>query len=186
VEGLGPWRNAEEAKGVPADDLPEVSWRGAEGFEEASGVPRKVEGKVTGAGRSHAGEGEILQKHSKLLVVGGWILRCWRFGEFWRSVGDGNRGLGPSCGGCGKAEGKFDVVAVGNHIGAGRTGAEPSGAIDEEAGADTPGHGITGRRKGTNCGEVLASSAECARQSPRGGFGNFLKLASGIHQKGSN
>ena len=71
MEGLGPWRNAEEAKGVPADDLPEVSWRGAEGFEEAPSVARKVKGKVTRAGRSHAGEGEILQKHSEFLVVGG-------------------------------------------------------------------------------------------------------------------
>jgi hypothetical protein len=57
---LGPWGNAEEAEGVAADDLPEVSWRGAEGFEEAPSVARKVKGKVTGAGRSHAGEGEIL------------------------------------------------------------------------------------------------------------------------------
>jgi len=101
-------------------------------------------------------------------------------------VGDGNRGFGPSGGGCGKAEGKLDVVAVGDHIGAGRAGAEPSGAIDEEAGSDTPGHGITGGRKGAGCGEVLANGAEGACQSPRGGFGNFLKLASGIHQKGSN
>ena len=71
MEESGPWRNAEEAEGVAADDLPEVSWRGAEGFKEAPGIPWKIEGKVTGAGRSHAGEGEILQKHSKLLVVGG-------------------------------------------------------------------------------------------------------------------
>ena len=138
------------------------------------------------AGRSHAGEGEILQKHSEFFVVGGLILRCRRCGEFWRGVGDGNRGLGPSGGGCREAEGKLDVVAVGDHIGAGRTGAEPSGAIDEETGADTPGHGITGSRKGTSCGQVLANGAECACQSPRGGFGNFLKLTSGIYQKGSN
>jgi hypothetical protein len=71
VEESGPWRNAEEAEGVAADDLPEVGWRGAEGFKEASGIPWKIEGKVTGAGRSHAGEGEILQKHSEFLVVGG-------------------------------------------------------------------------------------------------------------------
>ena len=101
-------------------------------------------------------------------------------------MGDGNRGLGPSGGGGRETEGKLDVVAVGDHIGARRAGAEPSGAIDEEAGSDTPGHGITGGRKGAGCGEVLANGAEGACQSPRGGFGNFLKLASGIHQKGSN
>jgi len=77
-------------------------------------------------------------------------------------VGDGNRWFSPSGGGCGKAEGKLDVVAVGDHIGAGRTCAEPSGAIDEDAGADTPGHGITGGRKGTGYGEVLANGAEGA------------------------
>ena len=101
-------------------------------------------------------------------------------------MGDGNRGFGPSGEGCGKAEGKLDIVAVGDHIGAGRAGAKPSGAIDEETGADAPGHGITGGRKGAGCGEVLANGAEGACQSPRGGLGNFLKLASGIHQKGSN
>jgi len=78
VEELGPWRNAEEAEGVAADDLPKVGWRGAEGFKEASGIPWKIEGEVTGAGRSHAGEGEVLQKHSELLVVGGI--------EFWAAA----------------------------------------------------------------------------------------------------
>lgn len=138
------------------------------------------------AGRGHAGEGEILQKHSELLVVGGLILRCRLCGEFWRSVDDGNRGFGPSGGSSGQPEGKLNVVAVGDHIGAGWTSAKPSGAFDEETGADTPGHGITGGRKGTGCGEVLASGAESACQGPRGGLGNFLKLASSIHEKGSN
>jgi hypothetical protein len=186
VGGLRPWREAEKTEGVAADDLPEVGWRGAEGFKEASGIPWKIEGKMTGAGRSHAGKGEILQKHSELLVMGGLILRCRLCGEFWRSVGDGNRGFGPSGESGGEAEGKLDVVAVGDHIGAGRTGAKPSGAFDEETGADTPGHGITGGRKGTGCGEVLGSSAESACQSPRRGLGNFLKLARSIHEKGSN
>ena len=77
---LESWGNAEEAEGVAADDLPEVGWRGTEGFEEAPSVAWKIEGKVTGVGRSHAGEGEILQKHSELLVVGGLILRRWRCG----------------------------------------------------------------------------------------------------------
>ena len=58
--GLRPWREAEKTEGVAADDLPEVGWREAEGFEEAPSVPWKVEGEVSGAGRGHAGEGEIL------------------------------------------------------------------------------------------------------------------------------
>ena len=148
MEGLRPWREAEKAEGVAADDLPELGRRGTEGFEEAPSVAWKIKGKVPWAGRVHAGEGKILQKHSKLLVVGGLILRCWRCWDFWRSVGDGNRGFGPSGGSGGETEGKLNVIAVGDHIGAGRAGPEPSGAIDEEAGADTPGHGITAGRKG--------------------------------------
>jgi hypothetical protein len=184
-EKLGSWRNAKEAESIAADDLPEVGWREAEGFEEAPSVPWKVEGEVSGAGRGDASEGEILQKHSELLVVGG-VLWCWCCWEFWRSVRDDNRGFGPSGGSGGQAERKLDVVAVGDHIRARRAGAEPSGVIDEEAGADTPSHGITGGRKGTGCGEVLANGAESACQSPRRGLGNLLKLASSIHEKGSN
>jgi len=182
----GGWREPQKTEGVAADELDCIGQGVAKGFKEAAGVAWKIKGEVTGAGRGYAGEGEILQKYSKLLVVGGLILRGRRCGEFWRSVGDGNRGFSPSGGGCGKAEGKLDVVAVGDHIGAGRAGTEPGGAIDEETGADTPGHGITGGRKGANCGEVLASSAKCACQSPGDGFGSFLKLASGIHQKWGN
>ena len=57
-------------------------------------------------------------------------------------MNDGDGGLSPGGGEGGKAEGKFNIVAVGNHIGAGRSGAKPSGAIDEEAGTDAPGHRV--------------------------------------------
>ncbi len=77
-------------------------------------------------------------------------------------MGDGDGGFGPSGGGGGEAEGKFDVVPVGDHVGAGWTSAEPSGAIGEEAGADAPGHGIACGGEGTGGGEVLANGAEGA------------------------
>jgi hypothetical protein len=52
-------------------------------------------------------------------------------------------GFSPGGGGGGEAEGKFDVVAVCDHIGPRRAGSKPSRAIDEEAGADAPGHGVS-------------------------------------------
>jgi len=77
-------------------------------------------------------------------------------------VGDSDGGFGPSWGGGGEAEGKFNVVAVGDHIGAGWASAEPSGAIGEEAGADAPGHGVACGGEGAGGGEVLPGGAEGA------------------------
>jgi len=92
-------------------------------------------------------------------------------------VGDSDGGFGPSWGGGGEAEGKFDVVTVGDHVGAGWTSAEPSGTIGEEARADAPGHGVACGGVGAGGGEVLADGAESAGESPGGGFGNFLKFS---------
>jgi len=75
-------------------------------------------------------------------------------------VGDGDGGFGPSGGSGGEAEGKFDVVAVGDHIGAGWASAEPSRAIGEEARADTPGHGVACGGEGASGHEVFAYGAE--------------------------
>ena len=94
-----------------------------------------------------------------------------------RSVGDGDGGFGPSGGGGGEAEGKFDVVAVGDHVGAGWASAEPSGAIGEETRADAPGHGVASGGEGSGGDEVLADGAEGAGERPRSGFGNFLKFS---------
>ena len=94
-----------------------------------------------------------------------------------RSVGDGDGGFGPSGGSGREAEGKFDVVPVGDHVGAGWASAEPSGAIGEEAGADAPGHGVASGGEGSGGGEVLADGAEGAGERPGGGFGNFLKFS---------
>jgi hypothetical protein len=75
-------------------------------------------------------------------------------------VGDGDRGFGPSGGGGGEAKGKFDVVAVGDHVGAGWASAKPSGAIGEEAGPDAPSHGVACGGEGAGGCEVLADGAE--------------------------
>ena len=76
------------------------------------------------------------------------------------SVGDGDGWFGPSGGSGGEAEGKFDVVAVSDHIGAGWASAEPSGAIGKKAGADAPGHGVASGGEGAGGGEVFAYGAE--------------------------
>jgi hypothetical protein len=57
-------------------------------------------------------------------------------------VNYGDGGFSPGGGGGGEAERKFNVVAVGDHIGARGSGAKPSRAIGEEARADAPGHGV--------------------------------------------
>jgi hypothetical protein len=98
-------------------------------------------------------------------------------------VGDGHRGFGPSGGGGGEAEGKFNIVAVGNHIGAGRSGAEPRLFLNEEAGTDAPGHRVTRGGEGTGGGEVLADGAEGAGKRPRGRLGGFLKFAFKIDEE---
>ena len=138
-----------------------------------------------------AGEGEVLKEHAEFFVVGlcggassfvpqgrdfgGRVGGRPRSGRW--SVGDGDGWFGPSGGSGGEAEGKFDVVPVGDHVGAGWTSAKPSGAIGEEAGADTPGHGVACGGEGAGGGEVLADGAEGAGEWPRGGFGNFLKFS---------
>ena len=77
-------------------------------------------------------------------------------------MGDGDGWFGPSREGGGEAEGKLDVVAVGDHVGAGWASAEPSGAIGKKAGADAPGHGIASGGEGSGGDEVLADGAEGA------------------------
>ncbi len=77
-------------------------------------------------------------------------------------MGDGDGGFGPGGGGGGEAEGKFDVVPVGDHVGAGWASTKPSGSIGEEAGADAPGHGVACGGEGSGGGEVLADGAEGA------------------------
>ena len=77
-------------------------------------------------------------------------------------MGDGDGWFGPSGGGGGEAEGKLDVVAVSDHVGAGWASTEPSGAIGEEARADAPGHGVTCGSECSGGGEVLANGAEGA------------------------
>ena len=98
-------------------------------------------------------------------------------------MGDGHRGFGPGGGGGGEAEGKFNIVAVGNHIGAGRTGAKPRLFLNEEAGTDAPGHRVTRGGEGTGGGEVLADGAEGAGKRPRGRLGGFLKFAFKIDEE---
>ncbi len=147
-------------------------------MEEAAGVTRKIKGEVSWAWGVDAGEGEILKEHAEFLVVGlcggassfvpqerdfgghvGGGPRSGRWG-----VGDGDGWFGPSGGGGGEPEGKFDVVPVGDHVGAGWASAEPSGAIGEEAGADAPGHGVASGGEGAGGGEVLANGAEGASE----------------------
>ena len=160
-------------------------------MEEAAGVTRKIKGEVSWAWGVDAGEGEVLKEHAKFFSVGlcggassfvpqgrdfgGHVGGRARSGRW--SVGDGDGGFGPSGGGGGEAEGKFDVVAVGDHVGAGWASAEPSGAIGKKAGADAPGHGVASGGEGAGGGEVLADGAEGAGERPRSGFGNFLKFS---------
>lgn len=77
-------------------------------------------------------------------------------------MSDSDGGFGPSGGGGGEAEGKLDVVAVGDHVGAGWASTEPSGAIGEETRADAPGHGVASGGEGAGGDEVLADGAEGA------------------------
>ena len=182
-------REAEEAEGVAADDFKNIGWGEAECLEEAAGVPRKIEGKVSWAWGVDAGEGEVLKEHAKFFSVGGVVRKVAllrqgfgghvggrpRSGRW--SVGDVDGGFGPSGGGGGEAEGKFDVVPVGDHVGAGWTSAKPSGAIGEEAGPDAPGHGVASGGEGSGGDEVLADGAEGAGERPRSGLGNFLKFS---------
>ena len=136
---------AEEAEGVAADDFKNIGWGEAECLEEAAGVTRKIKGEVSWAWGVDAGEGEVLKEHAELLVVGlcggassfvpqgrdfgGHVGGRPRSGR--RSVGDSDGWFGPSGGSGREAEGKFDVVPVGDHVGAGWASAEPSGAIGE-------------------------------------------------------
>ena len=185
------WWEAEEAEGVAADDFKNIGWGEAECLEEAAGVTRKIKGEVSWAWGVDAGEGEVLKEHAKFFVVGlgggasSFVPQVRDFGGHvgggprsgrWR-VGDGDGGFGPSGGGGGEAEGKFDVVAVGDHVGAGWASAEPSGSIGEETRADAPGHGVASGGEGAGGGEVLADGAEGAGERPRSGFGSFLKFS---------
>ena len=114
---------------------------------------------MTRTRRGNAGKGEVLQEGAEFFVVGGVSGRWPSFApnladsggassfvplvrDFGGHVGgrprggrgsvnDCNGGLSPGGGGGGQAEGKFNIVAVGNHIGAGRAGSKPSGALDE-------------------------------------------------------
>lgn len=170
------WWEAEEAEGVAADDFENIGWGEAECLEEAAGIARKIEGEVSWAWGVNAGEGEVLKEHAKFFSVGlcggassfvpqgrdfgGRVGGRARSGRW--SVGDGDGWFGPSGGGGGEAEGKLDVVAVGDHVGAGRASAEPSGAISEEARADAPGHGVASGGKGAGGCEVLAGGSKGA------------------------
>ena len=188
--GLAGWE-AEEAEGVAADDFKNIGWGEAECLEEAAGVTRKIKGEVSWAWGVDAGEGEVLKEHAKFFSVGlcggasSFVPQGRDFGGHvggrprsgrWR-VGDSDGGFGPGGGSGGEAEGKFDVVAVGDHVGAGWASAEPSRAIGEETRADAPGHGVASGGEGSGGDEVLADGAEGAGERPGGGFGNFLKFS---------
>jgi hypothetical protein len=142
--GLG-GGEAEEAEGVAADDFKNIGWGEAECLEEAASVARKIKGKVSWAWGVDASEGEVLKEHAKFFVVGlgggasSFVPQVRDFGGHvgggprsgrW-GVGDGDGGFGPSGEGGGEAKGKFDVVAVGDHVGAGWASSEPSGSIGE-------------------------------------------------------
>jgi hypothetical protein len=76
----------------------------------------------------------------------------------------GDGGFGPGGGGGGEAKGEFDVVAEGEHVGAGRSGAEPGFFIDEQTGADAPGHRVASGGQGAGLIEILANGPESAGQ----------------------
>ncbi len=63
-------REAEEAEGVAADEFENIGWGEAECLEEAAGVTRKIEGKVSWAWGVYASEGEVLKEHAKFFSVG--------------------------------------------------------------------------------------------------------------------
>jgi len=98
-------------------------------------------------------------------------------------VDDGDGGFGPGGGGGGEAEGEFDVVAKGQHVGAGWAGAEPSFFGDQQTRADAPGHRVAAGRQGAGFIKILADGAKSAGQRPRNGLGNFLKFSGLIDQK---
>jgi hypothetical protein len=178
-------RNAEEAFEVTAGDFEEVGGGEAEGAKEASGVAGKVKREMAGAGRRDASEGEILEENTEffvMCVIGG----RWKAGSGRRIVDDGDGGVGPSGGGGGEAEGEFDVVPEGEHVGAGRAGAEPGRAIDEQARTYAPGHRIAAGDQGLGLFEVLANRPKRPGQEPRDRLGYLLKLAGGIDQKRSD
>ena len=95
----------------------------------------------------------------------------------------GDGGFGPGGGGSGKAKGEFNVVPEGEHVGAGRTGAEPGFFGDQQTGADAPGHRVADRGQAARLFKVLADGTEGAGEGPGDRFGDFLELAGGIDEE---
>ena len=62
-------RAAKKSKKKTPADLEKIGWGEAECLEEAAGVTRKIEGKVSWAWGVNAGEGEVLKEHAKFFVV---------------------------------------------------------------------------------------------------------------------
>ena len=178
-------RNAEEAFEVTAGDFEEVGGGEAEGAKEASSVAGKVKREMAGAGRRDASEGEILEENTKffvMCVVGG----RWKAGSERRIVDDSDGGFGPGGGGSGKAEGEFNVVPEGEHVGAGRAGTEPGRAINEQAWTNAPGHWKAAGGQGSGLVEALANGPKSPGQGPRDRLGHLLELAGKIDQKRSD
>ena len=90
-------------------------------------------------------------------LLRGEPLRGRRFGGLWGGVDDSDVGFGPGGGGSGKAEGEFNVVPEGEHVGAGRAGTEPGRAIDEQTRTYAPSHRIAAGDQGSGLVEALAN-----------------------------
>ncbi len=134
------------------------------------------------AWRDDAGEGEILEENTEFLVmcvIGGG----WKAGSGRRIVDDSDGGVGPRGGGGGETERKFDVVAEGQHVRTRRPSTKPSLLVDQQTGAETPGHRVATGRQSLSFFKVVAGGTEGAGQRPGDGFGNFLKLFGRVDQK---
>jgi len=95
----------------------------------------------------------------------------------------GDGGDGPGGGSGGEAKGEFNVVAKGQHVGAGRASAEPGRAIDEQAWTNAPGHRIAAGCQGSGLVKVLAYGAKGSGEGPRDRLGHHLEFAGDIDQK---
>jgi len=98
----------------------------------------------------------------------------------------GDGGFGPGGGSGREAEGEFDVVAEGQHVGAGWAGAEPSFFGDQQTRADAPGHRVAAGFQGSGHFKILADGPEGSGQRPGNRFGNFLKFSSRVDQEGGD